>query len=165
MVMWRRWLWVTLMTGVVNTGGDWSAGVHDAGAGPVLLPVGPTAPGGPPAAARHTASGPHPAGSVQSCLCSRALCRIQLLPDTHVLVATWMLTVKLVYKLSNCAWWPEMGYKRTYDTIYTHFQGITNNIYGFGRLFLLLQFFTRPPYFYPSIVGLPVQMTGGWVST
>ena len=31
----------------------------------------------------------------------RALCRIQLLPDTPVLVDTWMLTVKPVYKLSN----------------------------------------------------------------
>ena len=27
--------------------------------------------------------------------------RIRLLPVTHVLVDTWMLTVKLVYKLSN----------------------------------------------------------------
>ena len=27
-----------------------------------------------------------------------------------------------------------MGYKHTFDTIYTHFQCITNNIYGFGRL-------------------------------
>ena len=48
-----------------------------------------------------------------------------------------------------------MGYKHTYDTIYTHFQAITNNIYGFGRPFLLLHFFTRPPpvhsYFFPSI--------------
>ena len=31
----------------------------------------------------------------------RALCRIKLLPVTHVLVDTWMLTVKPVYKLSN----------------------------------------------------------------
>ena len=31
----------------------------------------------------------------------RALCRIQLLPVTPVLVDTWMLTVKPVYKLSN----------------------------------------------------------------
>ena len=30
---------------------------------------------------------------------SRALCRIKLLPVTHVLVDTWMLTVKPVYKL------------------------------------------------------------------
>ena len=29
----------------------------------------------------------------------RALCRIKLLPVTHVLVDTWMLTVKPVYKL------------------------------------------------------------------
>ena len=31
----------------------------------------------------------------------RALCRVKLLPVTHVLVDTWMLTVKPVYKLSN----------------------------------------------------------------
>ena len=81
-----------------------------------------------------------------------------------------MLTVKLVYELSDvpddlkC----EMGYKHTYDTIYTHFQGITNNIHGFGRPFLLLfvaihhpstHISTRPNSF------LPVQMTGGWAST
>ena len=34
-------------------------------------------------------------------LTASALCRIQLLPVTHELVVTWMLTVKLVYKLSN----------------------------------------------------------------
>ena len=83
---------------------------------------------------------------------SRALCRIILLPVTRVLVDAWMLIVKPVYKLSNkCVWWPEMGYKHTYDTIYTHFQGITNNIYGFGRPFLLLHFLPVHPYFYPSI--------------
>ena len=62
-----------------------------------------------------------------------------------------------------------MDYKHTCDTIYTHFQGITNNIYGFGRPFLLLHFLpvhhpstnisTRPYSF------LPMQMTGGRVST
>ena len=63
-----------------------------------------------------------------------------------------------------------MGYKHTFDTIYTHFQGITHNIYGFGRpfIFLLLHVFARPqpvlqistrPYSF-----LPVQMTGGRVS-
>ena len=31
----------------------------------------------------------------------RALCRIKLLPVTHVLVDTWMLTVKLVDELSS----------------------------------------------------------------
>ena len=33
---------------------------------------------------------------------SRALCRTNLLPVTHVLVDTWMLTDKPVYKLSKC---------------------------------------------------------------
>ena len=32
---------------------------------------------------------------------TRALCMIKLLPVTHVLVDTWMLTVKTVYKLSD----------------------------------------------------------------
>ena len=31
----------------------------------------------------------------------KALCRIKLLPVIHVLVNTWMLTVKPVYKLLN----------------------------------------------------------------
>ena len=62
-----------------------------------------------------------------------------------------------------------MGYKHTCDTIYTHFQGITNNIYGFGRpFFWLLNFFARPqPVLHISIRPysfLPVQMTGGRVS-
>ena len=56
-----------------------------------------------------------------------------------------------------------MDYKHTCDTIYTHFQGITNNIYGFGRPFLAPSFlypsthiFTRPYSF------LPFQMNDGW---
>ena len=32
-------------------------------------------------------------------VCSRALCKTKLLPVTHVLVDTWMLTVKPAYKL------------------------------------------------------------------
>ena len=53
-----------------------------------------------------------------------------------------------------------MDYKHTCDTIFTHFQGITNIIYGFGRPFLLLHFLpvhhisTSPYSFYPS---------NGWV--
>ena len=63
-----------------------------------------------------------------------ALCRIKLLPVTHVLVDTWMLTVNPVYKLLNVS--DDLKWTtNTYDTIYTHFQGITNNIYGFGRPF------------------------------
>ena len=60
----------------------------------------------------------------------------------------WMLTVKLVYKLSNV---PDDLKWATNAHMTSHFQGITNNIYGFGRPFLLLHFFTHPPYFYPSI--------------
>jgi hypothetical protein len=38
-----------------------------------------------------------------------------------------------------------MDYKLKRDTIYTHFQDITNNIYGFGRPFFAPSFFTSPP--------------------
>ena len=51
----------------------------------------------------------------------RALCRTKLLPVTHVLVDTWMLTVNLVYKLSNAPDDLKWTIKHTYDTIYTHF--------------------------------------------
>ena len=73
----------------------------------------------------------------------RALCRIKFLPVTHVLVDTWMLAVKPVYKLKN------VFYDLKWATIFTHFQDIYNNVYGFGD-FLLLNFcpsifvFTRP---------------------
>ena len=53
------------------------------------------------------------------------------------------------------------GLQHTYDTIFTDFQGITNNIYGFGRPFLLLHFFTRPPYFYPSMFVF-TRPNDGW---
>ena len=47
---------------------------------------------------------------------------------------TWMLTVKPVYKLLNVS--DDLKWTtNTRDTILNHFQGITNNIYGFGRLF------------------------------
>ena len=71
---------------------------------------------------------------------------------THVLVDTWMLTLKCL---------PEMDYKHTCDTIFTHFQGITNNIYDFVRPFF------APSFFYPSThistrpySFIPVQVTG-----
>ena len=38
---------------------------------------------------------------IRMCDQDRALCRIKLLPVTHVLVDTWMLTVKLVDELSS----------------------------------------------------------------
>ena len=49
-----------------------------------------------------------------------ALCRITLLPVTHVLVDMWMLTVKPVFKLSNVP--DDLKWTtNTRDTIYTHF--------------------------------------------
>jgi len=69
-----------------------------------------------------------------------------------------MLTVKLVYKLSDVPDDLKLA-TNTHDTIYTHFQSITNNIYGFGRPFLAPSFFTRPYLF------LPILMMGGRVST
>ena len=97
-------------------------------------------------------------------LWTRALCRIKLLPVTHVLVDTWMLTVKLVYKLSNV---PD-GLKWAKNIHMTPFtltikEGIANDIYGFGRLVLL--FLPRPPpvhpYFYPSIFVF-TRPNDGW---
>ena len=51
-----------------------------------------------------------------------------------------------------------MVYKHTRDTIYTHFQGITDNIYGFGRLFcsLIVYPFSHIST-YPQQI-LPIQM-------
>ena len=66
-----------------------------------------------------------------------------------------MLTVKPVYKLLNVS--DDLKWTtNTCDTIFTHLQGITNNIYGFGKPFFAPSFYylstTRPPiYFYPSI--------------
>ena len=76
----------------------------------------------------------------------------------------WMLTVKPVYKLLNVSdhlkWTTN-----THVTVFTHFQGTTNNIYGFGRPFLRLHFFypstTRPPYLYPSIFVF-TRPNDGW---
>ena len=60
-----------------------------------------------------------------------------------------------------------MDYKHTCDTIYTHIQGITNNIYGFGTPFCSFIFV---PVHHPSThistgpqLFLSVQMTGGRV--
>ena len=82
-------------------------------------------------------------------LWTRALCRITLLPVTHVLVDTWMLTVKLVYKLSDVP--DDLKWaKNTHMTPFTltFKEDITNDIYCFGRLFC--SFYSVHPYFYPS---------------
>jgi len=96
-------------------------------------------------------------------MCGMAFWRTQLFLVTNVLVDTWMLTVKPIYKLSNVS--DDLKWTtNTCDTIYTHLRGITNNIYGFGRLcsFICLpahhpstHISTRPYSF------IPVQMTGG----
>ena len=71
-----------------------------------------------------------------------------------------MLTVKPVYKLLNVS--DDLkSTTNTRDTIFTHFQGITNNIYGFGRPFFAPSFFTHPPYFYPSIFVF-TRPNDGW---
>ena len=53
-----------------------------------------------------------------------------------------------------------MHYKHTCDTIYTHFEGITDNIYGFGRPFLLLVL-PGHPYFYPP-TAVFTRPNDGW---
>ena len=82
---------------------------------------------------------------------TRALCRIKVLPLTHVLVDTWMLTVKPVYKLLNVS----DDLKRTTNTHVTPFS-LTFKAYLIiskilEDLFFAPLFFTRPPYFYPFI--------------
>ena len=74
--------------------------------------------------------------------------------DKLIASHTCMLTVKQVYKILNVS--DDLKWTtNTRDTIFTHFQGMTNNIYGFGRPFFAHTFFTHPPpvhpYFYPSI--------------
>ena len=74
----------------------------------------------------------------------------------------WMWTVKPVYKLLNVS--DDLKWTtNTRDTILTHFKGIINNIYGFGRLssfiFLPVHHISTRPYSF-----LPVQMMGGRVS-
>ena len=57
-----------------------------------------------------------------------------------------------------------MGYKHTYDTIYTHFQGTYNNIYGFGRLFcsfIIYPSTTHPPIFLPIRIRFYPSKVGG----
>jgi len=79
------------------------------------------------------------------------------LPGTLFLADKWMLTHTLTRQASSL--WPEINNKHTRDT---HFQGITDNIYDFGRLFC-------PFLFYPSTTDistcpqrvLPIQMAGG----
>ena len=58
---------------------------------------------------------------------------------------------------------PEMT-TSTCDTIYTHFQGLTNNIYGFGRLCLVFSsfiFLPIHPHFYPSTMVF-THPNDGW---
>ena len=52
----------------------------------------------------------------------RALCRINLLPVTYVLVDTWMLTVKLVYELSDVPDDLKWATNTHMTPFYTHFQ-------------------------------------------
>ena len=54
-----------------------------------------------------------------------------------------------------------MDYKHICDTIYTHIQGITNNIYVYLS-FLLLHFLPVHPYFYPSIFVF-TRPNDGWM--
>ena len=73
-----------------------------------------------------------------------------------------MLTVKLVYKLSNVA--DDLKWAtNTHDTIYTHFQGtvsmVFEDIFCSFICYPSTHISTRPYSF------LPVQMTGGRVST
>ena len=56
-----------------------------------------------------------------------------------------------------------MDYKHTCDTIYTHFWGITDNIYGFGRLSSFIVYPSTHISTRPQQI-LPIQMIGRQVS-
>ena len=100
---------------------------------------------------------------------SRALCRMKLLPVTHVLVDIWMLTVKPVHKLKMYVFDLEKDYKHTCDTIYMlTFKASLTISMVLEDLFLLLHFLS---VYHPSThistcpySFLPVQMTGGQIT-
>ena len=81
-----------------------------------------------------------------------------------------MLTAKPVYKLSSVPddlKWDTNTHMTPFILTYTHFQGVTDNIYGFGRpFFLLLHFLPLPspvhPYFCPSIFPF-TRPNDGWM--
>ena len=78
-----------------------------------------------------------------------------------------MLTVKLVYKLSNVPddlKWATNTYMTPFTLIFKAYITISmvlEDLFSVATSFLL----PVHPYFYPSIFALPVQMTGGRVST
>ena len=92
----------------------------------------------------------------------RAFCRTKLFPLTHVLVDSWMLTVKLVYKLSNV---PD-DLKWTTNTHVTPFTLTFKAQLTISMLledpFLLLHFLPVHPYFYPSIFVF-TRPNDGWM--
>ena len=83
---------------------------------------------------------------------SRALCMIKLLPVTHVLVDTWMLTVKPVYKLLNAfddLKWTTNTHVTTCDSISLIFKAqLTISMVLEDLLFYFNCF--APSFLYPS---------------
>ena len=65
------------------------------------------------------------------------------------------INCKPVYKLLN------VSDDLKCDTIFTYFQGITNNIYGLKTFFLLFYLFTRPPIFLPIRICF-TRPNDGW---
>ena len=93
----------------------------------------------------------------------RALCRIKLLPVTHVLVDTCMLIVKPVYKLSNVSddlKWPTNTHSHHLHSLsrLTISMVLEDLFFCSFNFYLSTHISTRPNSF------LPVQMTGGRVS-
>ena len=83
-------------------------------------------------------------------LSSRVLCRIKLLPVTHVLVDTRKLTVKPVYKLLNGSddlKWATNTHMTPFTFTFKAY--ITISMTLEDLFLLLLHFFTRPPIFLP----------------
>ena len=80
-----------------------------------------------------------------------ALCKTLMHDNTFAshtfMVGTCMLTHIHTRQLS-CDLWPEINYKQTCNT---HFQGITDNNFEFGRPYFAPQFFTHPPCKFPLV--------------
>ena len=90
-------------------------------------------------------------GGVNTWHHSTALCRIKLLPVTHVLVDTWLLTVKLVYGFSSVP--DDLKWATNTHMTPFHLHSLSRHnwqyLWFWKTFFLLLHFLPCPPIFLP----------------
>ena len=79
----------------------------------------------------------------------------QIVASHTCLVDTWNRQLLSHFTNVKYVFWLEMNYRHTCDTIYTHFWGITDNIYDCRRPVF------APSYFYPSKTGFTCP-NDGW---